>query len=493
MKPSKRILYSRIIFVAGVILLTALSIIFLYETYQESSSSDAAYSKNIVRQSLITVYSTLKDKESSFRGYALTRDSSHLRPNVFPGLLDRQFQIIDSLVDDKSLQHKNLVKLISLSQRTIQSQDSSMLKGKNPGYFKSRRFYSDLHSQTLRMDSIGVLIDRMTDIESKVSEARILEASRHTVMATLVGVAVSMFSIIVFVIAFYFIDQELKRSQRYIDETESLNKKVAEINFELEEANRTLQKLNTELEGKNFQLEKYASELSSFTHITSHDMQEPLRKIEFFVSIVEDRERENLSDDGKKFLEKIKYSVARMRQLFLSLLDFSLANTIDKDVEDVDLNEVLRQTFNSLKVYVKDTNAIVESDRLPVIRGIKYQMMQLFENVVSNAIKFRRNEVIPEIQVTYEMIYPGSHSVRGLKADMRYHKICFEDNGIGFDPNHAEKIFGIFQRLIGKGESFGVGIGLAISRKIAENHGGILVADSKPGVGSVFILYIPAG
>lgn len=182
-----------------------------------------------------------------------------------------------------------------------------------------------------------------------------------------------------------------------------------------------------------------------------------------------------------------------MRQLFLSLLDFSLANTIDKDVEDVDLNEILHETFDSLKVYIKDTNAFIESDRLPSVKGIKYQLMQLFENIVSNAIKFRRNEAVPEIQISYEMVYPGGHSVRGLKADARYHRISFEDNGIGFDPNHAEKIFGIFQRLIGKGETYGVGIGLAISRKIAENHGGMLIADSKPGVGSVFILYIPIG
>ncbi len=138
----------------------------------------------------------------------------------------------------------------------------------------------------------------------KVAEDRALDARKHTVMATMVGVAVSMFSIVVFVVAFYFIDQELKRSQRYIDETETLNKKVAEINFELEEANQSLQKLNDELEGKNFQLEKYASELSSYTHITSHDMQEPLRKIEFFISIVEDREKKNLSEEGQRFLEE---------------------------------------------------------------------------------------------------------------------------------------------------------------------------------------------
>jgi signal transduction histidine kinase len=491
MKSSKRILYSRIIFVTGIVLLTTLSIIFLYETHQESSSSTLAYNKNVVRQSLVNIYATLKDKESSFRGYVLTMDSTYLQSKVSPVFFESQFRVIDSLIADQSEQKNNFENLKTLVTATLQQQDVVAARRNDMGYFKSRGFYEDLRQETIRMDAIHKLIDSMRNIEAQVSEDKALDARKHTVVATMVGVTVSMFSIVVFVVAFYFIDQELKRSQRYIDETESLNRKVAEINFELEEANRTLQKLNNELEGKNFQLEKYASELSSFTHITSHDMQEPLRKIEFFISVVEDRERKNLSEEGIKFLEKMKQSVTRMRQLFLSLLDFSLTNTIDKDVEEVDLNEILQETFDSLKVYIKDTNAIIESDRLPSIKGIKFQLMQLFENIVSNAIKFRRNEVVPEIQITYEMIYPGGHSVRGLKIDTRYHKISFEDNGIGFDPNHAEKIFGIFQRLIGKGETYGVGIGLAISRKIAENHGGMLIADSKPNVGSVFILYIP--
>lgn len=492
MKSSKRILYSRIIFVTGIILLTTLSILFLYETYQESSSSSVAYNKNVVRQSLSRIYSSLKDKESSFRGYMLTSDSAYLKQDVSEAYLQQEFSFVDSLVSGSNIQEIHLDALKNLSNLSIQQLDSSLANLTIPGYYRSKRFYADMRTQSHRMDSIRKLIDTMSAIELQVAEDRALDARKHTVMATMVGVAVSMFSIVVFVVAFYFIDQELKRSQRYIDETESLNRKVAEINFELEEANRALQKLNEELEGKNFQLEKYASELSSYTHITSHDMQEPLRKIEFFISIVEDREKKNLSEEGQKFLEKIRQSVSRMRQLFLSLLDFSLANTIDKDVEDVDLNEILHETFNSLKVYIKDTNAIIESERLPLVKGIKFQLMQLFENVVSNAIKFRRNEVVPEIKVVYEMIYPGGHTVRGLKADARYHRISFEDNGIGFDPNHAEKIFGIFQRLIGKGETYGVGIGLAISRKIAENHGGMLIADSKPGVGSVFTLYIPA-
>jgi light-regulated signal transduction histidine kinase (bacteriophytochrome) len=296
---------------------------------------------------------------------------------------------------------------------------------------------------------------------------------------------------IVFILAFYFIDQELKRSQEYLNETQTLNSKIGDINKELEEANQHLHELNAELEENNFQLEKYARELSSFTHITSHDMQEPLRKIEFYISIVEDREKEKLSEEGKKYLAKINKSVARMRKLFLSMLDFSLTNTVENSVADVDLNDVLQQTLVSLKVYINDTNTLVESVRLPLVKGIRYQLIQLFENVISNAIKFRQPDAPAEIQISYEIYQTGRQPVRGLKKDRTYHKIDFKDNGIGFEPEYAEKVFEIFQRLLPKTDTHGVGIGLAICRKIAENHGGALVAESRLNEGAIFSLYIP--
>jgi light-regulated signal transduction histidine kinase (bacteriophytochrome) len=331
----------------------------------------------------------------------------------------------------------------------------------------------------------------MERIASSRSKQHELNVQKHTIIATMMGVTASIFSMIIFILAFYFIDQELKRSRSYLNETQNLNRKIAEINKELEEANSSLLQLNSELEGKNVQLEKYAAELSSFTHITSHDMQEPLRKIEFYISLVEDREAQNLSEDGIRFLEKTKQSVSRMRQLFLSMLDFSLTNTTESERETVDLNEVLAHTLQGLKVYIKDTNAMVETCPLPTVRGIRYQLVQLFENILSNAIKFRRQDAVLQIQVKHETFDSNGMNIRGLKNNTRYHKIEFEDNGIGFDPQHSERIFEIFQRLIVKTDRYGVGIGLAISRKIAQNHGGTLLARSQQNVGSVFSLYIP--
>jgi signal transduction histidine kinase len=491
MESSKRIFYSRAIFITGIILLTSLSVLFVYETYQENSSSDAVQNTNLIRQSLEKIHSSLKEDESSLRGYALTKDVGYLGPRLNEGYYDKQLFVLDSLIEDHDIQNENFLELKIRVNRSVRNLDTIALQLKNRKYSGSPAFFTDLRNGSADMDSIRSIVFSMQSNAMSLAASRQVDAKKHTLFATMVGVAASIFSMIVFVVAFYFIDQELKRSQNYINKTETLNSKIADINKELEQANRSLQKLNSELESKNIQLEKTAAELSSFTHITSHDMQEPLRKIEFFISVVEEREKQNLSDEGKKFLEKIRQSVSRMRQLFLSMLDFSLTNTVDNTIEEVDLNGVLEQTLGSLKVYIKDTNAFIDCDDLPTVKGIQYQLIQLFENVISNAIKFRRKDIVPEIIITFETVRVDSNVVRGLKGDSDYYKIDFRDNGIGFDQKHSEKIFEIFHRLISRNDTYGVGIGLSICRKIAENHGGMIIANSEPGVGSVFSLYIP--
>lgn len=491
MKFSNRILYSRSIFITGILMLILLSVLFIYEIDQVSESSNVVQRTNVSRKSLQNIYTQLKDRESSIRLFMMTSDLSRVESAPSFSSLWEEVDLVDSLIRSNPRQQNNIHRLKNILDSTLHIQNVITTHLQTPAYAGSVRFHRDLKTMALRMDSLRILVAKIQNIETELSEERELDAQKHSVISTMIGVGVCIFSMIIFVIAFYFIDQELKRSQNYARETENLNRKIAEINKQMEEANRSLQQLNTELECKNFQLERYASELSSFTHITSHDMQEPLRKIEFYISIVEDREKPNLSSEGLKFLNKTKQSVKRMRHLFLSMIDFSLTNVADQTTEDVDLNEVLNQTLNSLKVYIKDTNAVIENDPLPVVKGIKYQLIQLFENIVSNAIKFRRDDVFPEIQITYEALDADKLNLRGLQHASKYYKLDFKDNGIGFDEKYAEKIFEIFQRLITKNDSYGVGIGLAICRKIAENHGGALVASSQPGCGSVFTLYLP--
>jgi signal transduction histidine kinase len=491
MKSSERIAYSRIIFITGIVLLSTLSILFIYETYQEYTSSSVIYNTKNTRLILEKTFSLLKEREARLL-HQLTTQRPALVSLPFTDSLNHQLKAVDSLLADTPLEKSNVLALQKLSASLIKHQSAIVNQLIERGYFRSDQMVNDFNTVRVKSDSIRALINVMQQSADIVLRSRSLEAQKHTIIATMMGVTLSIFSIIVFILAFYFIDQELRRSQNYLDETQTLNIKIGEINKEVAEANKNLLQLNTELEGKNFQLEKYAAELSSFTHITSHDMQEPLRKIEFYISIVDEREKEKLSEEGKKYLEKIRKSVTRMRKLFLGMLDFSLTNTTKNNVEDVNLNDVLDQTLNSLKVYIKDTNLVIENDPLPTIKAVRYQLIQLFENIISNAIKFRKAEIEPEIRILCQQFISTDQPIRGLRKSLLYHKIDFIDNGIGFEPQYSERIFEMFQRLIPKGDAHGLGMGLAICRKIAENHGGTLVASSQPEQGSVFSLYIPA-
>jgi light-regulated signal transduction histidine kinase (bacteriophytochrome) len=313
------------------------------------------------------------------------------------------------------------------------------------------------------MDSVRVIVNRMQQHELKLLGERQQFADRHSAIPAIIGIGVSIFSILIFILAFYFTNAELKKTNH----------------------------LNSELESKNIQLQNYTRELSSFTDITSHDMQEPLRKIELFISLIEEREIENLSPNGMKYFDKIKESTNRMRQLFFSILNFSLTDRTRNAIEEVDLNEVLEETFESLKVYIKDTNSVFNTSPLPYVQGVKHQLVQLFENIISNSLKYKRTDVIPEITISYEIVDGKDLSIRDLKKDQRYYKINFRDNGIGFDQQYVEKIFDIFQRLHHQTHTAGVGIGLAICRKIAQNHNGSLTAESEINKGSLFSFYIP--
>jgi signal transduction histidine kinase len=490
MELPRRIIYSRFIFSTGIVLLVSLSALFLYETYQENASTKVVRQSNQVRESLEKVLLLLSERQSAFSAYLLTGDTLY-RAASRPEEFHQHFAKLESLVGHDTIQSRNLRKLKALSRRRISKTDSLLSLPESHFRSNARPDGSMLRHGASGMDSIRSVIDEMQSVEFALSRKLELDAQKHTIFATLIGIAASMFSMIVFILAFYFIDQELKRSQVFVNEAKALNKKIGQVNREVEQANRSLQQLNNELETKNFQLEKYAKEISSFTHITSHDMQEPLRKIEFFISVIQDREQKNLSEEGKKTLQKVSQSVLRMRKLFLSMLEFSMTNTVDNQVEVVDLNEVLQITLDSLKIYIKDSNATIEAETLPKVNGVKYQFIHFFENIISNAIKFRRKDIIPELIITCETIDPVAKPLHGLKSKIRYHRIDFKDNGIGFDPMYKEKIFEIFQRLLPGKDTFGVGIGLTISRKIAENHGGILIADSQPNSGSTFSLFIP--
>lgn len=263
-----------------------------------------------------------------------------------------------------------------------------------------------------------------------------------------------------------------------MDRTEDLRKR----NAELKQAEKTL------LE-KNNELEKINNQLSSFAHIASHDLQEPLRKIQTFSNLLFLQEGDKFSDRGKDLYRRIHDSSDRMRKLIQDLLAFSKSTNNEYQFEVVDLNALLNEVISELEVQIADKKATVENLGLPKLPVIKFQFHQLFLNLLSNAIKFSgtapphiviKSEILDNRKVVHK---PG---VRG-----KSHHITVSDNGIGFEPQFSEKIFEIFHRLHGRIQYEGTGIGLAICRKIMENHNGFIVAEGQVNEGATFHIYLP--
>ena len=252
----------------------------------------------------------------------------------------------------------------------------------------------------------------------------------------------------------------------------------------VEERTNDLRKANLELESMN-------KELGSFAYISSHDLQEPLRKIHTFGSIIMANEYANLSEAGKRNFSRMQLAAARMTKLIQDLLTYSRSNASEKTFEQTDLNVLLREVASDFADTINDKDGILSIGQMPTINAIPFQIRQLFNNLVSNALKFAKENVPPTITILSETVPGITISNPNAVPEKDYLHIWIADNGIGFSPQYASRIFEVFQRLHGKGEYEGTGIGLAICMKIAENHKAILNASSNPGEGAVFNIYFP--
>jgi signal transduction histidine kinase len=240
-------------------------------------------------------------------------------------------------------------------------------------------------------------------------------------------------------------------------------------------------------------LERSNKQLSAFSHIASHDLQEPLRKIQTFISRIKESDLETVPDNVKEYLSGIKKETLRMQKFITDLLLYSRASKADKTFELTDLNEILENSKKELSHRIEEKNAIVNtSSDLPVMNVIPFQMQQLFSNLISNSIKYSKSGVNPIIDISSETVYGRDLQQYTGSQDNRFIKISFSDNGIGFEQQYAEKIFSLFYRLHSGKDYSGTGIGLAICRIIAENHKGYIFAHGFPGQGSTFDVYLPA-
>jgi signal transduction histidine kinase len=241
----------------------------------------------------------------------------------------------------------------------------------------------------------------------------------------------------------------------------------------LEQANRALARNNTELERQARELARSNTELDQFAQVASHDLQEPLRKVRTFTERITETEAGNLSERGSDYLRRANSAAERMQTLIEDLLRFSRVSTQGREFAPVDLGAVTEDVLDDLSELVQGTGARVEVGPLPTINGDATQLRQLIQNLLSNALKFRREGVEPYVRVA-----------AGVESG--WLTLTVADNGIGFEEQYRIRIFRVFERLHGRGAYPGTGIGLALCRKIAERHGGTVVAEGVLGEGATF-------
>jgi PAS domain S-box-containing protein len=247
-----------------------------------------------------------------------------------------------------------------------------------------------------------------------------------------------------------------------------------------------------ELEKKNEELEKMNKELQSFAYISSHDLQEPLRKIQTFSNLIIDKEFDNLSENGKDKFKRMQNAAQRMQTLINDLLAYSRTNTQDVKLTKTNLNELIDNVKEDLKEEIQQKNASIEVDKISSeVEIVPFQIHQLLFNLISNSLKFTKENVLPTITIKSEIKKGKDLPNKKLDKEIEYCHIAFSDNGIGFDQQYSEKIFEVFQRLHGKEIYQGTGIGLAIVKKIIDNHNGIITAKSEMGKGATFDIYLP--
>ena len=413
-------------------------------------------------------YSLIQDMELGVRAYFITGDEAFLVPYV-----ESLDEIKSSLLLLKGYEYQTTGQLQRVEQLeemlvTHLIEINSYIKpGNQVNQDNPPPLISDYLKENYRwIQDFSARVNEMETLEYNVlaTQSRESAASRESVFYTLV-VATAVGVLLVILIGWLVHAAILYQQQ----ETQRLEAMVADRTQGLRHFSRELQRSNRELQ--------------DFAFVASHDLQEPLRKIRTFGDRLQISYAHQLGD-GADYLERMQRAAERMSRLIADLLEFSRVSTSPNPFESVNLGDALDDVLDNLELKINETGARIEIEPLPTIEADAFQMRQLMQNLILNSIKFVREGTSPKIRI--------SNRALSNTTEAEQFQLQFSDNGIGIDPRYVDKIFTPFQRLHGRDQYEGTGIGLAICRRIVERHGGRIDVSSELGCGTTFLVTLPA-
>lgn len=422
-------------------------------------------------------FSALQDAETGQRGFLITGDTKYLAP--YAAALDNinsRITILNTLQSELPEQESNIQELIALIARKREEMNRVVaLRESDLGQAAFGLARSDEGYQI--MQQIRDLVTRMEVREYRLMSAQRSEAAQSR-QQVLVAIGVATFTGLLLVGAvFVLIQRATIRQQRNAEKLALTNEELESI---ISDRTREIERYSQELKRSN-------RELQDFAFVASHDLQEPLRKIRAFGDRLKDRYAPQLErGEGVNYINRMQSAAERMSLLISDLLQFSRASTHPSTFDKISLQQALDEVLDNLSETIAGRQATVDADPLPHIEADSTQMRQLFQNLLGNSLKFTEPEVKPRIRIGVETFTNKTDSDSKLWC-----KITVQDNGIGFDERFAERIFTPFQRLHGRSEYSGSGIGLAVCRRVVERHGGSIRVRSGPAFGTTFSVYLP--
>jgi signal transduction histidine kinase len=443
-----------------------------------SATQDSLLNTSDVLNNLNRLHVLILAAESGQRGYLLTDDESYLAPyDDALNELSRQIERVDALKSELPRQKDRINTLLALTREKINElvktvglalgqKERSAIGIVMSG--RGRNIYQDIKST----------FDEIEEAENEFRFrlfANLNQAEKEARVTFLISAITSSLLLLgMVVLAFINIRIERRHRLNLEQQNELLINKVNESTQELKVYAEELQRSNRELE--------------DFAFVASHDLQEPLRKIRAFGDRLSTSYVDDLDDRGIDYIQRMRNAAERMSDLISDLLDFSRITTRSKDFVLVNLDEVLNTVIDDLDIVITESEASIHRDPLPTVMADPNLMYQLLLNLLANALKFRQVDVKPMVTIRYQQTEEQQASADSTNCT---HIISVVDNGIGFEQEYADKIFSPFQRLHGRDEYKGTGIGLAVCRRIMERHKGSISAISQLGQGATFIIKLP--